>query len=402
MRILFLCEGYRPGTDACAKRMSVFADHLRSKGHEVTVLASSTNLSEGGNPEEGVLYCRTAPMRRKTPFRRLVNNVSFPLAAVRRAREVGSVDVVVVTSPPLLAAPAGRRIARSKGAKLVFDLRDVWPEVAYEMGSFSEGSAYGRAFSCVARSMYREADLVTTVTPGKAEKLSALFLREGIDPCKIRVVENGLDESFLELSEDEKFLRRFEFIRGFTCVYAGNLGLAQGLSQLLDLASWALSSYPDARFLLLGSGAEEDVLRKRVAGEGLSNVEFCGTVGPRQVYTALRHAKMCFVSLKNAEMTSSVPTKLYESLGVGCPTLLVACGDACGVLEETRLGACARPGDSVSIRGAYVSMREGYEGITHKKRRAQDAIAARHLRQRHAEAFEVLLGGLVNEGKVEN
>ena len=60
---------------------------------------------------------------------------------------MGAFDVVVCTTPPLLLTTSAIKIAKRKGAKLVLDVRDVWPDVAYEMGSFAPSSLYGRFFS---------------------------------------------------------------------------------------------------------------------------------------------------------------------------------------------------------------------------------------------------------------
>lgn len=80
--------------------------------------------------------------------------------------------------PPLVSIP-GWIIAKCKGAKLVYDVRDIWPDVALEMGSFVEGSIYCKVFRAITRFMYKHSDWVTTVSPGKVEKIKSHVISVG-------------------------------------------------------------------------------------------------------------------------------------------------------------------------------------------------------------------------------
>lgn len=397
MRILFICEGYRPGTDACAKRIGVFVDHLKSRGYDVDVLASSINLANGVAVDD-VRYCVTKAMsKNKTAVQRFLSNASFCRSAIKESRMLEAADVVVVTSPPLLSAPAGLRIAKRMNARLIFDVRDVWPEVAFEMGSFSPRSLYGAVFSRIATLMYRHADKITVVTAGKKSKLVPILNKAGIDDSKIHLVGNGLDETFLDQDIDEDFVEKHRLGEAFSCVYVGNLGMAQGLTALLDLAERVKKLYPTDRFYLFGSGAEEILLKQRTAEKNLDNVIFGGVINPRQAYTALKTADMSFVSLLNSKMTSSVPTKLYEALGCGCPVLLAAKGDAESVLDETSYGVSVHPESVEEIVEGYMYIRKNHDSITANRAKAIFSIRENHSRQLHAAEFEKILLEVVED-----
>lgn len=399
MKVVFVCEGFRPGVDACAKRMGVFVDRFRAVGHEVVVLASVTNL-EFGDAENEVTYCRTCPMKRKTAVRRLMNNLRFPFSAMQENHLSEGADVVVVTSPPLLATLAGMRIASREHAKLVLDVRDIWPEIAFQMGSFSPKSVYGRVFARLAHVVYRRADLITAVTLGKIEKLNDILLSCGTDPSKLALIENGLDENFTGQNQDDKFAEVYPSLRkGCACVYVGNLGLAQGLEQILDLAEDSLLAYPKMEFLIFGKGADETLLKRSKEERGLNNVRFCGMISSRQAFTALTLARMAFVSLKNTSMTSSIPTKLYEALGVGCPVLLVADGNATAILDETAHGIQVSPRDREAIFHAFSELIREEDKYRRNRERAAKIVAANHSRQDAACEFERIVVSLVTAAK---
>lgn len=380
MRILYLADGYRPSRSACANRSVVLVGALREAGHDVEILTSSDSFSgaqAGYVVPEGVAVFKTFPLERKTLVNRIRNNFGGCFESARVAERMGDFDVVVCTTPPLLLTASAVRIAKRKHAKLVLDVRDIWPDVAYEMGSFAEGSLYGHFFEFLAKRAYRAADMVVSVSPGKVEKL-----KERVLGGRVELVPNGIDEMFLANSEDEETVMRLCLDEGPTCVYVGNIGLAQGLGTLLDIASVR----PQVRFLLFGKGADEVRLRERVESDDLSNVEFCGSVDANGVYTVLSRATLAYVPLVSSRLRDSVPTKLYEALACGCPVLLAAQGDAADLLDESGLGAHAAPEDSVALLAAFDRLLE--RPYSREERDAASRwVVVNHSRQRFAEAF---------------
>lgn len=313
---------------------------------------------------------------------RLRNNFGGQRASVKAAEGMGDFDVVVCTTPPLLLTTSAIKIAERKGAKLVLDVRDVWPDVAYEMGSFTPGSPYGRFFAHIAKRGFKAADIVSTVSAGKAEKLKSRVPAG----TPVELVPNGIDEAFVRYDEDPAVVERFELGRGPICCYVGNIGLAQGLDTLLDIAA----KRPGIRFLLFGAGADRRALEERAASEGLSNVEFCGSVDARGVYTVLRHSTLSFVPLVSSRLRDSIPTKLYECISCGCPVLLAAQGDSVDLLEETGLGAHAAPEDFDGLLRAFDGLLVRGFSAEQKVTAAQNMLSG-HSRQNAARAFAATL-----------
>ena len=388
MRILYIADTFRPARTACANRTAVLVEALRNAGHDVRVLASTDSLigaPEGCYAPEGTTYFETYPLVDKTLVNRLRNNFGGAREAVNEADRLGDFDAVVCTTPPLLLTSSAVRIARRKRARLVLDVRDIWPDVAYEMGSFAPGSLYGRFFERVARKAYATADMVVSVSPGKVEKL-----KHRVFNGDVVLVPNGIDESFLQNDVDEDLVRRLHLETGSICAYVGNIGLAQGLGTLLDIAK----ARPGARFLLFGDGADRANLEARTKAEGISNVEFCGRVDGRGVYTVLRHAAVAYVPLVSSRLRDSIPTKMYEALACGCPVLLAAEGDAADLLDECGLGAHAAPEDPASLLAAFDQLLES--PFSDAERVAASAwVGENHSRQRFARTFAEEIGRLV-------
>lgn len=398
MHILIHSDEYYPTAQACAYRMGVLAEAFLQQGHQVTVIASSANKANGTTDgrQERILYAPTIRMKKKTTIMRMLNNLSFGITSVFAAMRAGKVDVVITTSPPPLVSFGGWLIAKCKGAKLVYDVRDIWPDVALEMGSFAKESFYCKVFSHITRFMYRHADWITTVSPGKVEKIRQHVLAAGgkkSDPSKVKLVANGFDERILNSTIDEALVKQYELDRKFTCVYIGNIGLAQGLGALLDMA--AKSRHKDVQFLLFGKGAEKDKLAEKAQEMGLTNVKFCGVLPHEKVFTLLSYAKMSFIPLKSAKMKDSIPTKVYEALGIGCPVLLVAEGDACKIVEEAHMGRCVSPDHPEQLADILDDMVEHHEVYSQHREEAQKLMLEKYSRQQIALVFERQLAELV-------
>lgn len=387
MRILYLADTYRPSRSACANRSAILVGALQDAGHDVEVLASSDSFAgvlDGCASPEGMTVFKTFPLEKKTLANRIRNNFGGCFESARVADGMGPFEAVVCTTPPLLLAASAVRIARRKHAKLVLDVRDIWPDVAYEMGSFAPGSLYGHFFEFLAKRAYRAADLVVSVSPGKVEKLKAR-----VPGGCVELVPNGIDEAFLGSAEDPGAVVRYRLDEGPICAYVGNIGLAQGLGTLLDIAV----SRPWVRFLLFGKGADKEKLKERAEAEGLANVEFCGSVGADGVCTVLRHADLAYVPLVSSRLRDSVPTKIYEALACGCPVLLAAEGDAADLLDASGLGAHAAPEDPSALLAAFDRLIE--QPFSNADRAAASKwVVENHSRQKFAEKFAESVGRL--------
>lgn len=386
--ILHMGDPY-PNESPAAKRIRVFYDVMKARGHHVTVMAPDYRDSD--LETEDVVFCPTIRMKKKTTAMRMLNQLSFAITSVFLARKAGPADVVLTTSPPVLISMAGWLIAKIKHAKLVYDVRDIWPDVALEMGSFSESSFYSRVFAFIRDFMLKHADLIAAVSPGKVQKLKAYA-----PDAKVVFVTNGLDERFLENTYRPETAEKYGLTRGFNCVYIGNLGWGQGLTQLLWLAERAKEQNLNARFLLFGSGVEEDSLRQYAREHGLTNVIFPGRIPNMEMFTVLKASDLSFVSLVNEKLKDSVPTKMFEALGVGCPVLLSAVGDAADILNSCRMGIAVNPNEEEALWGGFMELYSNPASYTQYRDHAKSVMLTEYSRQKAAVLMEEYMAELVS------
>lgn len=383
MRILLHCDEYTPRHVPCAIRMQVFSNVFSERGNYVSVLAGNHSLDGGPKRPSEAIYCPTIPLRKKTSFYRMVNQMSFAITSFFCSFRTGKTDIVITTSPPVLISMFGWMIARLKGAKIIYDVRDIWPEVALEMGSFTENSLYCRLFRFIANFMFKHADVITTVSPGKVKKIKTKLPDN--QKGKVWLVENGLDENFLNQKEDKSVVDIYHLKNKFTCVYIGNIGFAQGLSHLIDLAENV--DQDKYLFLLFGNGAEKQKLEERVKKHNIRNVQFCGKISENTVYSVLCNASMTYIPLVNAKLKDSIPTKTYEALGAGCPILMIAEGDAPQIVKESKLGMVLSPDEIEKLPNIFHDFVARYTEIVSHKEYARKYVLKEHSRQKISEDF---------------
>lgn len=367
----------------CTKRVRAFKEEFKRQGFEVVIMAPAI---KGIARDPEVTYCPTIPLKKKTVFYRLANGISFAVSSVCKLRKTGTIDVVITTTPPALVSMAGWILAKVKRAKLVYDVRDIWPDVALEMNEFTKTSTYYGVFRFIRDFMLRHADLVTAVSDGKTNKL-----KEYAPYKRIVKIPNGFDIHFLESPLNHALYEKIAVKNQFVCVYTGNLGLAQGLRQLLYLAERVKENGLAVSFRLYGRGAEEQELKEYVRKHRLDNVYFEGCIEHEDIYTVLRAADISFVPLVNEDLKDSIPTKIYEALGAGCPVLLAAEGDAVNVLKETGFGIAVRPNQLEELWNAFLTLYRKKGQMEKRRNYAAELMQGRYSLQYSA---QILAGEL--------
>ena len=367
----------------CTKRVDSFARYLSKKGYNVIIITSSHNRKTESinNREYKVIYSYSIKEYKKSSIHRFLNNVIFGLTSFLKSIFIkDKIDVVITTSPPPLINIFGYAIAKIKKTKLIYDVRDIWPDVALEIGSFKENSIYCKIFSFIAKFMYKHSDIITTVTPGKVEKIKR-YAKNKV----VKYIPNGYDDNFEKFSLDKTLIDKYDLNKKFTVVYIGNVGLAQNLDVLVELAKDNINN-KQIQFIIFGEGAYKKELESKIKKLNLENIRVAGRIDYSKVYTILSYAKISFISLKNNKMTDSVPTKIFDALGIGCPILLFAKGNSCEILEATGLGEHAD--NLTELKEKFNYMINNYENYNKKKKSAIQYIKKNYSREKIADRFE--------------
>jgi glycosyltransferase involved in cell wall biosynthesis len=341
-------------------RLSELGERLRDRGWSVEVLTALPNyptgkIFPGYHPRRPVVETvgrlrtvRVPLWPAKTGFaKRVISYFSFAAAAARYGPKLCTPpDLLWVESPPLFIGYAARYLSRRWRAPYVLNVSDLWPESAIRMGIVEPGFLTRRA-EALERKLYRRA---AGVTGQSQETIDSV--RRTAPGVPTRVITNGVDpQRFGPEKSDAEARELLGDEPGPIFLYAGLLGWAQGLDQILDLARTLPPEQP-GRFVLVGDGPDRERLEARLRDEAIPRVRIL-PAQPRERIPALLGAADAAVITLGMVIPGAVPSKIYEAMASHLPTLLVAEGEPARRVEAAEAGLVAASGDPQAFAEAF-------------------------------------------------
>ena len=384
-------DSYRPNGNAPANRAFAFANYFSSKGYKVNVITIGKEDKIDIREEATVYYLKDKwHFKKKNTFSRLQDNLTFSkktASFIRKHKNEISNSIFMVSIPEYISGSSSIK-ARKYGALLITDVRDIWPEVAIEMGVFKENSLKSKIFRHYANKYYKNSDYIFTVSRRKTEYLQSLT-KHSMDE-RIVWIGNGFDLDTVSLKSDDSIMDGYDIKNKSIISYVGNVGKAQHLISLIKYAE-SIKDSPDDIFVIAGKGGELDSLKQYSEDNGLTNVIFTGPVSKEQAKFIICKSKVSFIPLASDKMLDSVPTKLFESLGLGTPVILVANGESVDILNESKFGLSILPSNVDKISCLFDSFNEQYESIMKHKDDAANLMMTKYSRQKYCEEFERII-----------
>lgn len=390
---------------APAARVYECAREWVAAGHRVTVLTGMPHHPTGVVPPryrgrcflrervDGIdvvrAYVYAAPNR--GVCRRAYSYFSFMVASVVTGfLTVRRPDVLIATSPQLLAGVAGALLAFLKRVPFVFEVRDLWPESIEAVGALRSRLLLAPLYRAAAM-LYRRARLIVLVSESSRDALAA----RGVSSDKMAVVKNGVDLTLFHPQLRENHVRKRHGLGdSFTVLYIGTLGMAHGLEVVLEAAR-RLAGGADVRFVLVGEGARKNALRRRA--QDLPNVTFVDGRPRRDVPDYVAASDACLVHLIASDLFKTVlPSKIFEIMGCARPILLGVDGEARRLVEEeARAGIAFAPEDGAALARAVLQLRDD-RALARKLGDNGRRFVERHCSRRMlARRYAALLGAVV-------
>lgn len=233
-------------------------------------------------------------------------------------------DVVIASSTYPMDVYAAKRIARLAGAKLVFEVHDLWPLSPMELGNMSKWHPFIMLVQAAENYAYRNADVVVSMLP----KVHDYMASRGLDLKKVHIVPNGIspdewpESSGAQLAGQASALLEIK-AKGLKIVgYAGTHGVSNALDTFVDAAA-AMKADSDVVFVLFGKGPEKSRLEKRARDEGLTNVVFFDPVSKQQIPALLDCFDVAYIGWNRQPLYrfGIAPNKLMDYMMAGCVVL---------------------------------------------------------------------------------
>jgi colanic acid biosynthesis glycosyl transferase WcaI len=369
MHILYLSQYFPPEAGATQTRAYEMARNLVASGHQVSMLAEIPNHPSGVIPPEyrGKLYERsemdgidvirvwvkTSPVKNFTS--RMLFYLTFMLNATLAGLLVarGHYDLIYASSPPLFVGGAALALSVLRRIPLIFEVRDLWPEIAVALGELTRPAAIRWAIR-LEQACYRRARAIVIVTQGDYQRL----LERGLPREKLIHIPNGANlELFQERPEERSRIRRELGLDGkFVAIYAGIHGLAQGLETLVEAARH-LADHPNFQMLLIGEGPRKSAIQELVEEYELENVCMLPEQPRERIPDYISAADIALIPLKNlAFFKGTIPSKLFDSWACRRPVILSVDGEARRIVEAAGGGVYVEPENPRALAEALLEM----------------------------------------------
>ena len=380
-----------------------FAEALTKKGFQVSLIASDYHLflrkGRGTSPfrpfikeiREGVeiIWIYSSPYQTNN-WKRYMNMLSFSILLFFVSFFQKRPDVVVGSSPQLLAALSAWFVARVRKARFILEIRDLWPQVFVDMAGKSPKSPIVRVLGLIERFLYKNSERVIILAEGCYDYV----LKNGGHAGKIHWLPNSAQiELFKNKIQNVNHKSQAGHPNVFTAIYAGAHGPANALSTLVEAAK-ILDQAELGKFKIIcvGDGPDKDSLLKQ--SHGVKSIEFRDPIPKKNIPEFLHSGDVLILSLKDVELFKYgvSPNKLYDYYATGKPVLVAVGGFINREVEEFNLGIAVPPEDPQQLAQALIRFsRMEKSELAAMGNRARDLALERYNREVVSEKLVSLL-----------
>jgi len=406
MKLVFLTQYFPPEIGAAQTRIFELAYRLHKHGYEIYVLTTMPNYPTGKifSEYQGKIIVREKyhglniirswiyPTKSIKLLPRLLNYFSFVFSSliVGLSLRTYKIDIIVIESPPLFLGFSGIFLSWWLKAKMIFNVADLWPDSAVEIGAITNKKIIKFA-GMIERYFYRKAFAITGQSPTIVKTIKERTLNKYVE-----LITNGVDtELFSPDKKNNSIRKKYNATDKFLIIYAGLFGAAQGLGQILDAAS-LLKNDSNIMFLLVGDGPEKEYLVNRVNKEGLHNVKISPPVNKVEVPSILSSADLSIIALKTF-IKGAVPSKIYEVMAVGLPVIFIGYGDAVEIINNAKAGLIVEPGDITKLVEKIHTLQHNFPLRKEMGGNGRKAVCQAYSRASIVKRFEKLLD-IVKDG----
>lgn len=339
--ILIITNYYPPETGAASNRIYQLAEGLNKFNFNVAIITPLPNYPTGKIFEGYKSKLRQTTTENNINIHRLWIYASNSKNKILRLFAMVSYSmslfwffiwnkipkIVIVQSPPLLVAFTSMFLLSFKKRKLILNVSDLWPLAGLELGVFKKGFGFS-VLEYLEKYNYKKADLVI----GQSEEI--LKHVKSIIPNK---------ETFLYRNYPDfeiHFLNSYSLSDGkLKLVYAGLLGVAQGIYKLLENLE-----YSNIEFHIYGAGSEKELIEDFIAKHPELPITYHGEVDRKILHHELLKYDVAIIPLLN-RIYGSVPSKIFEYARLGIPMLYFGGGEGEKIIAQNDLGWIAEAGN---------------------------------------------------------
>jgi len=403
MKILYVSQYFYPEVCAPVNRAYSNAKLLSKMGHDITVVSEIPNHPKGivfpgyknkiyqSDNELGFKTVRlwVFTSKKKNFITRLLFYFSFLFSAlIYTLFNFRKYDLIYISSPPLFVALIGiifKRIAPKK--KVVFEVRDLWPDSAIQLGELKNKLLIKFSFF-LEKNIYKLANKIVAISIHMKNEI----IKKSIQPEKTAVVHNGTDLNSIQVN---KSLSRKEIYKNnadkFIVVYAGNVGLAENLEVIIDAAE-VLKDEKNIFFYIIGEGPNKQKLKNRKKQKKIDNISFIDEISRKDIHNYLYQADCGVVPLRDLKLFhGALPSKIFDYLACDLPILVGIEGEARKLVNESKTGLYYEPENSTDLAAKIMYLYNNQKILKEFSQNARPFVEENFTRKKLAKKLEKIL-----------
>lgn len=323
MRIALIADTFPPLRTSGAVQLRDLSREFLNQGHEITVILPSAEIEHSWLLEDmkglRVLRLRAPKIKDVNYLRRIFGEFFMPFFMLRNLKKSAVTmehwDGVVWYSPSIFHGPLIHAIKSASNCKSYLIVRDIFPQWAADIGLMSKRGIIHLFFNTVARYQYSVADIIGVQTPGNLNYFKKWVIG---GHRQLEVLQNWLFDT--PAGECSISLANTKLAGRKIFVYAGNMGVAQGVSTFLDLAE-LLQLRSDIGFLFVGRGSDAEKIADHARLRGLNNVLFYDEIHPDEIPGLYAQCAVGLVALDPKHRSHNIPGKFLTYMQAGLPVL---------------------------------------------------------------------------------
>ncbi len=372
MKIMYICDQVGSADMGMVFRPYYMSKEWLKLGHEVTIVANSFAHNRKKNPNihqnlqetdiDGIRYVWIKTNGYKSTIQRAINLFSFIFKLKRCSKKLAqkyNPDVVISACAHNLDIYSAIKISKLSGAKLVYEVRDLWPLSPMEIGGYTKNHPMIRILQRAEDTAYKNADFVVSVLPCVHDYMKS----HGLDLKKLSIIPNGIDayewqkenieditnKSLIDTIKTEK--HNGKILIGYTGAFApGN-----AMSYLLEVAN--ILKDKNLSFVLVGNGKEKERLKNYANDNGLDNVFFFDSISKSQIPALLPLFDIVYIGLANKSLFrfGISPNKLIDYMMAGVP-IIKAIDSGNDPVSEAGCGLTVEPANPQAIADGIIKL----------------------------------------------
>jgi colanic acid biosynthesis glycosyl transferase WcaI len=410
-RILILSLTFSPDNVSTAHIMSGIAEDLKAYGHQVCVITTTPHYHRDPNLEKeqplrnrffgfvktsqfkGIpVYHISMPDKQSSKLIRIASWLSFHLVSTI----IGSCirfkpDVILAPSPPLSIGVNACAIAWLTRAKYIYNVQELYPDIAVNLGVISQKGLI-RVLAAVERFIYNHSAAVTSITESIHEKVAARIN----DPRKARLIPNFVDlADVAEAPRINAFSQQYRTADHFVVTYAGNVGVPQNLSILVE-AGRLLQDDKDIMILIIGDGSKKEDLERQIRHDGMTNVHVIDYQPLSMMPLIYASSDVFYVGQTLDAHSDGIPSKIYRIMANRKPILAVTTPDSdlARCLRASGAGVAVSSDDPVDLARAIRDLRSRRCDLYAYGQKAYEYVLASFERRSVSRQYERLIGDI--------